>query len=80
MSAAYAADAMDAYVSKGEEASYRSAVADYDVFLCIYYTLYGEDDGALADYMTCFEVYRYSGGAVRRSAFRRGDVGNGGTA
>ena len=59
MSAAYAADAMDAYVSKGEEASYRSAVADYDVFLCIYYTLYGEDDGALADYMTCFEVYRY---------------------
>ncbi len=62
-SASYASGAFERYeryygnADKQPERYYRSALADFNVFLCMYYTLYGEDTEMLADYMMMFEIY-----------------------
>ena len=58
-SASYAASEFESYHGKGEQMYYTAATADYNVFLCMYYTLYGDDETALADYMICNEIYTY---------------------
>ncbi len=69
-SAKYAAGSMHSYEERMEiaeteeekaaaEAYYRSAVADYNVFLCMYYTIYGEAEAQLADYRMMFDIYNH---------------------
>ncbi len=60
-SAKYAAGALHSYVERegleNAEQYYLSGVADYNVFLSMYYNLYASDEAAVADYMVCFEIY-----------------------
>ncbi len=62
-SAKYASKSFENYLRFYEDAEkqpdryYRSAVADLNVFLCMYYTLYGEDEARLADYVVMMELY-----------------------
>ncbi len=54
-----ASDTDAAQTETDADAYFRSATADYNVFLCMYFTLYGGDEGGLADYMMLYEIYSH---------------------